>query len=232
MTLHANRTIEGDDDDPAWARFAAAGDAAAFERIMRRHNRMLFRTARSILRNDADAEDCLQAAYLLAWRSIGTFAGEAKLSTWLARIVINEALGRIRRASRRAVVIPIDGAAEIDALPADYDAAPSTRREPEREAMRQELKALIERRIDALPEGFRSVFVLRALEELTVEETGAMLGIPDATVRSRYFRARALLRESLARDVDAATDGAFAFDGERCDRIVAAVIAAIAATAR
>jgi RNA polymerase sigma-70 factor (ECF subfamily) len=224
MTMLSVRAPTPDESDLALARGVASGNLNAFEHIMRRHNRMLYRTARSILRDDAEAEDCLQSAYLLAYRSIGTFAGHSKLSTWLARIVINEALARKRRAARRGVVIPLDSVADAD-TPAHAPAAPAAGSQgPEVEAMRHELGALIERRIDTLPEAFRGVFVLRALEELSVEETAALLDIPEATVRTRYFRARSLLRESLAREVDSALDEAFAFAGARCDRIVAAVL--------
>jgi RNA polymerase sigma-70 factor (ECF subfamily) len=224
MTALAVRTSTPEEGDLAIAQRVAAGDLNAFETIMRRHNRMLYRAARSILRDDAEAEDCLQSAYLLAYQSIRTFAGQAKLSTWLARIVINEALGRKRRTARRGVVIPLDGA--MDAEPLAHAAAALTAHTPgpETEAMRHELGSLIERRVDALPEAFRAVFVLRALEEFSVEETAALLEIPEATVRTRYFRARSLLRESLAREVDVALDEAFAFAGARCDRIVATVL--------
>lgn len=227
MTVPLARASAPDASDFALAQRAAAGDLSAFEQIMRRHNRMLYRTARSILRDEADAEDCLQSAYLLAYRSIVTFAGHAKLSTWLARIVINEALGHKRRAARRAALIPIEGGADTDLLALEALAAETPG--PETEAMRHELGALIERRIDALPEVFRTVFVLRALEELSVEETATLLEIPEPTVRTRYFRARSLLRESLAREVDAALDDAFAFAGARCDRIVAAVLGRLGA---
>lgn len=228
MTLLAVRTAAPDDGDLALARRVAAGDLKAFESIMRRHNRMLYRAARSILRDDAEAEDCLQSAYLAAYQSIGAFAGQAKLSTWLARIVINEALGRRRRTARRGVVVPLDAAADPEAAHQPAAALAADTPGPETEAMRHELGSLIERRVDALPEAFRTVFVLRALEELSVEETAALLDIPEATVRTRYFRARSLLRESLAREVDVALDGAFAFAGVRCDRIVAAVLERLA----
>ncbi|MGH8698961.1 MAG: RNA polymerase sigma factor [Burkholderiales bacterium] len=225
MTMLAVRTFPPDDSDLALVRRVAGGDLNAFERIMRRHNRMLYRAARSILRDDAEAEDCLQSAYLLAYQSIASFAGHAKLSTWLARIVINEALGRKRRTARRGVVIPLDGAADAE-RPAHAPAALAADTPgPETEAMRHELGSLIERRVDALPEAFRAVFVLRALEEFSVEETAALLDIPEATVRTRYFRARGLLRESLARELDTALDeAAFAFAGARCDRMVTAVL--------
>src|SRR5262245_35718262 len=209
------------ESDRALARRIANGDLGAFETIMRRHNRMLYRIARSILRDDAEAEDCLQSAYLLGYQSIAAFAGHARLSTWLARIVINEALGRKRRAARQGVVIPLEHLAT--AAPVDELTAPTAA--PEAEAIRHELGRLVERRVDDLPEAFRTVFVLRALEELSVDETAALLDIPAATVRTRFFRARGMLRESLARDVDFTLDeAAFAFAGARCDRVVAAVL--------
>jgi RNA polymerase sigma-70 factor, ECF subfamily len=187
------------------------GDMPAMETLMRRHNRVLFRTARAILLDDAEAEDAVQEAYLHAYKALGSFRGEAKLSTWLVRIAANEALMRRRRRARQGEVIPIgDGA--IDMKPG-----------PENEAMRGEVGRLIEARIDALPESYRVVFMLRAIEELSVEETAAALDMPPATVRTRFFRARGLLRESLARDVDAAMQDAFSFAGERCDRLVQAV---------
>lgn len=211
--------------DAALAADALRGDTRAFEAIMRRHNRLLFRTARSILRSDSDAEDVLQEAWLRAWRALGDFRAEARLSTWLVRIVVNEALGRLRRGS--AQVIPLDTAMNSPdrdtqaALTADADRA------PEPIAARAEMRRLIEARIDRLPDAFRAVFVLRAIEEMAVEEVAQALGIAEATVRTRFFRARSLLRESLASEVDVALGDAFAFDGARCDRIVAAVLARV-----
>ncbi|WP_137920120.1 RNA polymerase sigma factor [Hydrogenophaga sp. 2FB] len=209
--------------DAELASLAAQGDDVAFETIMRRHNRLLFRTARSIVKSDAEAEDALQEAYLRAWRSLAGFRAEAKLSTWLVRIVVNEAIGRLRR--REAAVIPLDAAmnsTEPDIQQCLHD---DVDQQPERAAMRAEIRRLMEGRIDILPDAFRTVFMLRAVEELTVEEVALALDIPEATVRTRFFRARSLLREGLSRDIDMATADAFAFDGERCDRIVANVLA-------
>lgn len=207
------------------ARRAACGEEAAFVAIMRRHNRMLYRVARGVLKNDTEAEDALQDAYLLAYRRMGSFLGEAQLSTWLVRIVINEALARLRKRRRESVVIPLlpEGSDVYDSAgPAEDAMRPET---PDQAALRAETRRLLERKIDALPDGFRVVFILRALEELSVEETALALGIPEATVRSRFFRARALLRESLSKEIDIAVEDAFAFAGERCDRIVARVLA-------
>jgi RNA polymerase sigma-70 factor (ECF subfamily) len=204
----------------------ANGDHAAFERLMRRHNRRLYRVARAVLRDDAEAQDALQDAYLAAYRSMHRFRGDASLSTWLSRLVLNECLGRMRRTQRREKVIPmvssgLDAYTE-SALARDADL-------PDHVFDRARLRALIERKLDALPEDFRLVFVLRCVEELSVEETSAVLGIPEATVRSRHFRAKSLLRESLAREIDFAERDVFEFGGERCNRITAAVLARLAA---
>ncbi|MBX6366875.1 MAG: RNA polymerase sigma factor [Rhodospirillales bacterium] len=188
-----------------------AGDPAAFEQVMRRHNGRLFRVARSILSNDSDAEEALQEAYIRAFSGIAGFKGEASLATWLTRIAINEALMRLRRRRESA---PIE---EGLALP---DSRPS----PEQNAARRELRALVERALDSLPATFRAVFVLRAVEQMSVEETAAALGVREETVKTRFFRARRLLREYLGEELAAALGDTFPFAGERCDRLVAAVL--------
>lgn len=209
--------------DAELAASAAAGDPGAFQAIMRRHNRLVFRAARSILRSDAEAEDAVQEAYLKAWRALPSFRAEARLSTWLVRIAINEALQRVRR--RGAVVIPLEGAAG-DPAP-DLQVEGDAEDQPDRLVGRAQMRRLMEAHIDALPEVFRTVFMLRAVEELSVEETAQALHVPEATVRTRFFRARGLLRESLSREMDFATEDAFAFEGGRCDRIVARVLASL-----
>jgi len=193
---------------------------------MRRHNRLLFRAARSILKNDEEAEDAVQEAYLQAFHALGSFRAEARLSTWLVRITVNQALGRLRKRSA-ADVIPLDSAMEAAQTHSEAWMEQDPNGQPESAAARTQLRKLIEARIDKLPEAFRPVFVLRAIEELTVEETAAALGIPEATVRSRCFRARSLMREGLSRDMDLGYEDAFSFDGERCDRIVEGVMAKI-----
>lgn len=185
------------------------GDLGALEALMRRHNRLLYRTARAILRDDAEAEEAVQEAYLRAYRALETFRGESKFSTWLVRIAANEALMRRRARRRTADVVPLEAAAELQS---------------EEERGDDMLRRLLEKRIDALPDDYRAVFVLRAVEDFSVEETAQALGIPEATVRSRFFRARGLLRESLAREVDRGMEDAFGFAGARCDRTVAKVL--------
>jgi RNA polymerase sigma-70 factor (ECF subfamily) len=200
------------------------GDQGGFEVLMRRHNRMLFRTARSILKDDSEAEDALQDAYLLAYRALPKFRSEASLSTWLTRIVLNVALGRQRKSARRAEIVELQCSREFE--PSQGDTLPDSahNEEPEMAAIRAQTRRILERKIDDLPEAFRTVFVLRELEEMSVEEVSSALGIPEATVRTRHFRGRSLLRESLSRELDFALEDAFSFDGERCNRIVDSVI--------
>jgi RNA polymerase sigma-70 factor (ECF subfamily) len=209
--------------DPELARRIAAGDQDALRHLMRRHNQLLYRTARSILKDDAEAEDAVQEAWLLACRAMDGFRGDAKLSTWLVRIAANEAIARFRRQRRSAEVIQIDSDAAADI--SEDIMSESRSDQPEQSARRAEARRLLEARIDALPDAFRTVFILRAVEELSVEEAAAALGIPEATVRTRFFRARSLLREALSRELDLAHGDAFAFAGARCDRIVEGVLA-------
>src|SRR6185295_4265419 len=222
-SLPHTEKVVSDAPDAELAARAAQGDQRAFERIMRRHNRTLFRTARAILRNDEEAEDAVQEGYLQAYGAMAGFRGDARLSTWLARIVANQALQRLRKRERRAEILPLQpsGSAEPD-LEEAVDV--KTDNGPEAAAQSGELRRVLEKQIDALPDSYRAVFVLRAVEELTVEETAAILAIPAATVRSRFFRARSLLREGLALRIDLACEDAFSFDGERCDRMVAFVL--------
>ncbi|MEO7496553.1 MAG: RNA polymerase sigma factor [Massilia sp.] len=217
-------------DDNTLAQRIAGGDQAAFVLLMRRYNQLLYRTARAILRDDTEAEDALQDAYMQAYRAIGQFRGDAKLSTWLTRIVVNEAVARARKSSRRAQVMHLHAAANSDEHDEESEMTSGAGESPETGAMRAQTRQLLERAIDELPDVFRTVFVLRAVEEMSGEEVAACLAIPEATVRSRFFRARALLRAALARDIDVALEQAFAFDGERCDRIVNGVLARLTST--
>jgi RNA polymerase sigma-70 factor (ECF subfamily) len=225
MRTVTSPTPSHDLPDAELAARIAAGDRPAFTVLMRRHNRTLYRAARGILRNDADAEDAVQDAWLDAYTAIGGWRGDAKLSTWLTRIAVNAALQRLRRRKRTAEIIRLDGDQPMDT---DGDDDSATAIEPDRPdlaASRTETRRLLEQAVDALPDAFRIVFVLRAVEEMSVEETSVALGVPEATVRSRFFRARGQLRESLAREIDVAVEHAFGFAGARCDRIIARVLA-------
>ena len=213
--------VSGSDDDREIAQRIASGDRVALECMMRRYNRRLYRLARATLRDRTEAEDALQDAYIGAYRSIGQFRGDASLSTWLSRLVLNECLGRLRRTNRRQRVMSIVGSNEpADACTLDGDFAES----PDREVGRAQMRDLLERTVDDLPEDFRTVFVLRSVEELSVDETAGTLGIPEETVRSRHFRARSMLREALARELDMAERDLFGFGGAHCDRMVACVL--------
>jgi|SRR5690349_15433631 RNA polymerase sigma-70 factor, ECF subfamily len=212
--------------DAELVRRIAAQDHEAFRVLMKRHNQMLYRAARSVLKNEAEAEDAVQEAYMQAYRAMGHFRGDAKLSTWLVRIVVNESITRLNKHARRAEVIRL----EDDDLQQDQHSSEDSMNEsapenPDRAAQRSETRRLLESKIDELPDAFRTVFVLRAVEEMTVEEAATALDIPEATVRTRFFRAKGMLREALSREIDLAHGDAFSFAGARCDRIIANVMA-------
>jgi RNA polymerase sigma-70 factor (ECF subfamily) len=207
------------------ARRMAQNDEAALVTLMRRHNGALFRIARAILKDGADAEDVLQESYLQAYRHIADFRGEAKLSTWLTRIVVNQALARRRGRHRSRTVVPFSNLQADEHVTSEPVGPDDSAESPEHSTSRAEVRSLLERAIESLPVAFRTVFILREVDELSVAETAECLSITAATVRSRLFRARGLLRESLARELDLATADVFHFGGEHCDRVVAAVLA-------
>jgi RNA polymerase sigma-70 factor, ECF subfamily len=230
MNPAAVEAISDKVSDGELVRRVAAHDHEAFRVLMKRHNQMLYRAARSILKNEAEAEDAVQEAYMQAYRAMGDFRGDSKVSTWLVRIVVNEAITRLNKHARRAEVIRLEGDnPQQDQHSSEDSMNESLPEQPDRATLRAEMRKLLEARIDTLPEAFRSVFVLRAVEEMSVEETAAVLDLNEATVRTRFFRAKGLLREWLSRDIDLAHGDAFSFAGARCDRIVAAVMARLEA---
>ena len=175
------------------------GDLALFEVLVRRHNQRLFCAVRSILRDDSDVEDVLQDAYLAAYRNLAAFERRAAFSTWLTRIAINRALDRRRR---RARVVSLDPLAPEIATRVDGRTQSHATEDPERQSARRELARLLEDAIDALPDVFRGVYVLRDVEGMNTEETAESLSLEPSTVRTRLHRARALLRERLSPDLD------------------------------
>lgn len=208
-------------DEMSIVRRIIAGDKGAFELLMRRYNRRLYRLARAVLRNDEEAEDALQEAYLSAYRLLAQFRAEAALPTWLSRLVLTECLGRLRRTARRHNVVaflPTSTGFTMNANAADGSDL------PDKVLGRAQMRELLQRKLDELPEIFRVVFVLRSVEELSIEETAQCLNIPEATVRSRHFRAKALLREALAQDLDLAERDLYDFGGTHCDRVTAGVL--------
>jgi RNA polymerase sigma-70 factor (ECF subfamily) len=211
-------------DDGALVERARNRDGAAVQLIMQRHNRRLFRVARSVLNDEAEAEDVVQEAYVRAFTHLDSFRGEAQFSTWLTRIALNEALGRLRR--RRITV----GLKDIDAINDQGEARviylPSARQDsdPEAAVARTEVRRLLERAVDQLPDNFRMVFVLRDIEEMSIEETAAHLGLRPETVKTRLHRARRLLRQSLDRTLSSAVSELFPCAGPRCNRISQTVL--------
>lgn len=199
-----------------------AGRLAAFEPILRRYNRRLFRAARGITGTDAEAEDALQDAYIRAYRHLDQFRGPNGLGAWLTRIVVNEALMRRRRPDPGAAeTMLLDDDTFQDTTMHDGRNAPPT---PEEATSNEQLGGLLERSIDRLPAAYRTTFVLRDVEGLSVAETAESLGIAQATVKTRLHRARRQLRRTLSRELRSAIGEAYPFAGHRCDRIVANVL--------
>jgi RNA polymerase sigma-70 factor (ECF subfamily) len=207
----------GAQDDLALAQRCAAGDHAAIRDLASANNQRLFRAAWSILKDRAEAEDAVQSAYLNAFASLDRFEGRSSLSTWLTRIVINEALGRLRAAQRRRTELEERGVIMLDGYRADDS--------PDVALAREQLRALLERAVAALPTVYRTAFVLRDVEGLSVEETSEALSIPAATVKTRLFRARRQLQEALTPEVRSALSGTFPFAGADCERLTANLIA-------
>jgi RNA polymerase sigma-70 factor (ECF subfamily) len=194
-----------------------AGEPRLFELIMRRYNQRIYRAVRAIVREDGEAEDIMQDAYVRAYAHLADFEGRALFSTWLTRIAVHEALARLRRQRRFQ---PLDDQTHETQAP-----MPSPLRfSPEQQASDGEIRTILEKAIDALPDDFRSVFVLRAVEEMSGSETAECLGIPEETVKTRLFRARAKLQQLLLEALEPAAQGAYAFHLSRCDRVVENVL--------
>jgi len=197
------------------------GNTAMFERLMRRYNERVYRAARAIVRDDQEAEDVVQQAYVNAFTHLGQFNGTARFSTWLLKIAINESLARVRRRSRYE---PFD---DEDATVESF-VSRNPSENPERQAFNGELRALLEWAIDTLPDGMREVFVLRDVEGMSTSEVAASLDVSDDVVKTRLSRGRAALRQALLTRTGASAPEAFRFERPRCDRVVAAVLARIA----
>lgn len=204
-------------------RGAQARQPEAIRAIVKRYNQRLYRLARAIVRNDADAEEVLQEAYLRAFEAIGGFRGEATLATWLSRITINEALGRLRRKRRRAR-LDADLASPDQARIIPFPSAnPSD--DPERVMAQRQILKVVEQASDNLPDIYRVVFVARVIEGLSVEEAAEALSLQPATIKTRLHRARALIKQELESAIGPLLLGAFPFAGKRCERLTDAVMA-------
>jgi RNA polymerase sigma-70 factor (ECF subfamily) len=210
-------------DDDRLLEHARQKDREAIRLIIKQQNQRLYRIARGIVRNDSDAEDALQEAYARAFAALDGFRGEARLGTWLARIVINEALGCVRR---RHPAIDIGLVSVSPTLNAQVIPFPDANRvpDPETTMVQTEIRVLLEHAIDRLPSGFREVFITRLVEGMSVAETAELLRIPPQTVKTRLFRARALLRAEMERHIGPALGDVFPFAGDRCERLTQRVL--------
>ena len=207
--------------DEAVVEQVLGGNTALFELLMRRYNERLYRTARAITRDEREAEDVVQQAYVNAYTNLRQFKGHAQFATWLTRIAVNEALARVRRHGRYEAFD--EHTSNVESFMA-WNSTP----DPERQAFTGELRELLEWAIDQLPDGAREVFVLRDVEGLNTAGTAAALNVSEDVVKTRLSRARAALRRSLLERAGATAPEAFRFYRPRCDRMVAAVMARIA----
>ena len=192
-----------------------AGETNLFEIVMRRYNQRLYRVARAILRNDSEAEDVMQDAYVRAYEHLGQFAGRAKFSTWLTRIAVHEALMRRRRGNRYQELEPMSEREEDP-----MEGFPSTALNPEQQASNSQVRRLLEEAVEQLPDGYRAVFMLRDVEEMSTIETATVLDLTEENVKVRLHRARGLLRKSLYQRAGMERKEAFGFHAVRCDRVV------------
>ena len=208
------------------ARLCAARDVGAIRQVTTANNQRLFRAAWSILKDRAQSEDAVQSGYLNAFAAIAGFDGRSSLSTWLTRIVINEALATQRKANRRRAHLDKAGVLAMDDY-RDKLMRGSQPAAPDAELAREQLRCLLEKAIAGLPDAFRTVFVLREVEALTVEETAEALGLPVNTVKTRLLRARRKLREALTPEVHGALLGTFPFAGADCEAMTQRVLDAL-----
>jgi RNA polymerase sigma-70 factor, ECF subfamily len=196
-----------------------AGEVAWFEQLMRRHNARVYRVARAVLRDDSEAEDVMQDAYVRAYEHLHEFEGRARFSTWLTRIALYEALARARRRKRLTTLEPHQEEPSM---------AVQSQASPEQQVSDTEMRSKIETAVADLPDEFRTVFVLRAVEGMTGAETAECLGIPEETVKTRLHRARGRLQRTLLKDLESGFPTLYEFHLSRCDRVVAAVMRRIA----
>jgi RNA polymerase sigma-70 factor, ECF subfamily len=209
-------------DEAELVRRARARDGMAFRIIMERNNRRLYRIARSILRNDSEAEDVVQETYVKAYIHLGWFRGDARLATWLARITMHEALGRVRR--RRPTVALDSFEPELSQAQIIQFPQIAGQEDPERTMAQRQILHLVEQALDNLPEIFRIVFMTRLIEGMSIEETAELLGLKPETVKTRLHRARELLRDQLDKQIGPIFTEAFPFAGRRCERLTQAVL--------
>ena len=208
--------------DAALVARALARDEAAIRSIMQANNRRLYRLARGILRNDAEAEDVVQETYVRAFTHLDGFRGDSSLATWLARIAMNEALGRLRR-QRASVDLDTLAPGVLEAQIIQFPlSAPSD--DPEKSMAQREIQRVVEHEIDELPEAFRIVFITRVIEGMNVEETAEILGLKPETVKTRLHRARTMLRDNVEKKIGPVVMEAFPFAGRRCERLTDAVL--------
>ncbi len=224
--MEQSTTAGPTESDEAIALRVSCGETALFEILVRRNNTRVYRTIRSMLRDEAETEDAMQATYVTAYTKLGTFRGEARFSTWLTRIAVNEALGRLR-AKRRHPSVELDPQEEHTVSSPFVRATPT----PEAHAGRRELAAVLEGAIDELPELYRVVFVLREIEGMDTADTASALSVTEEVIKTRLSRAKAALRRAIEDQLGEAAVDVYGFHATRCDRVAANVMQRITGAA-
>jgi RNA polymerase sigma-70 factor, ECF subfamily len=210
--------------DTELLRLAREADSTAFRSLIRRHDRYLYRIARSVLLDDEEAEDVVQETFVRAFTRLVDFRGDSSLSTWLTRIALNEALRRHRRRRRIVRLDDLDSATGCSEMQFDKSTMTAADLDPERATAQHQIRSVLERAIDDLPDAFRTVYVMRDIEEATTEETASVLRIRPQTVKTRLHRARRKLRDALGEQIGSVLKDAFPFERDRCDRLVRRLI--------
>ena len=229
MRAQTPQIAHGATSDTELVNRARGRDEAAIRSIMQSNNRRLYRLARGILRNDGEAEDVVQETYVRAFTHLDSFRGDSSLATWLARIALNEALGRLRRQRPGVEWTSLPpGVLEAQIIQFPLSAPPE---DPEKSMAQREIQHVVEHAIDDLPEAFRIVFITRVIEGMNVEETAEILGLKPETVKTRLHRARTMLRNNVEKKIGPVVMQAFPFAGERCERLTDAVLRRLGFTA-
>ena len=224
-----SQALANEPDEAGLIALALKNDGFAVRTIVRRYNQRLFRLARSVVRDDSEAEDVVQEAYIHAFRHLAEFRREARLSTWLSRIVLNEALGRVRRKRPTIEISMIDETGMTGQVVPFPNASAGI--DPERGLAQRQVQTMLEQAVDDLPDEFRVVLMARVIEEMSIEETAELFALKPETVKTRLHRARRLLRTSLEEKLGGAITGSFPFDGWRCERMADRVAARLGLSA-
>jgi RNA polymerase sigma-70 factor, ECF subfamily len=216
--------VLGEPSDSDLLARARQGDSTAFRAMIRRHDKYLYRVARSVLQNDEEAEDAIQETFIRAYTALADFRGDASLRTWLTRIALNEAARRRKRQRSTVDLDALQAAQERNSRSPHARSLTAQDSDPEKAAARSQIRKLLEKAIDDLPAAFRTIFIMRDVEDISIKDAAELLGLREETVKTRLHRARRMLRETLGDQLSSALKDVFPFDKPRCDVLVQKVL--------